>query len=132
VPDSRAPGILRADIALQSRLQAKVAGGESFTAKLLVRNTGDTLWLGGGTLRRGGVMLGVKIFDETGKLWAEFHGEPSLPRSVAPGESCEVTIEHSSPREPGRYEVKVDVVDQHICWFEERGSTPLVFPLEVS
>jgi hypothetical protein len=77
-------------------------------------------------------MLGVKIFDEAGKLWAEFHGEPFLPRSVGPGESCGVTIEHSSPREPGRYEVKVDLVDQHICWFEERGSAPLVFPLEVS
>ena len=132
VPDSRAPGILRAEITLQSNRQLKVAPGECFRAQLLVRNTGDTLWLGGGIVRRGGVMLGVKILDETGKLWEEFHGEPSLPRAVGPGESCEVTIEHASPRAPGRYQVKVDLVDQHISWFEERGSVPLEFSLEVS
>jgi 2-polyprenyl-3-methyl-5-hydroxy-6-metoxy-1,4-benzoquinol methylase len=132
VPDSRGPGILRAEIALEPDRRAKVAPGERFTAKLLVRNTGDTLWLGGGIVRRGGVMLGIKIFDDTGKLCEEFHGEPSLPRAVGPGESCEVTIAHSSPRVPGRYKVKVDLVDQHICWFEERGSTALEFPLEVS
>jgi 2-polyprenyl-3-methyl-5-hydroxy-6-metoxy-1,4-benzoquinol methylase len=132
VPDSRAPGILRAEISLQSPRREKVAAGEHFAAELLIRNTGDTLWLGGGVVRRGAVMIGVKIFDERGKLWLEFHGESALPRAVGPGESCEVTIEHLAPQAPGRYRVKADLVDQHICWFEERGSSPLEFSLEVS
>jgi hypothetical protein len=77
-------------------------------------------------------MLGVRIFDQGGKLCDEFHGEPSLPRALGPGESCTVTIEHPAPRETGRYEVKIDLVNQHICWFEERGSKPLTLPLTVS
>jgi SAM-dependent methyltransferase len=132
VPDSRAPGLLRAEISLRSDWPEKFMPGEVFTAGLLVRNAGDTLWLGGGFLRRGGVTLGVKIFDEAGTVCDEFHGEPALPRAVAPNESCSVTIEHVCPAAPGRYTLKIDLVDQHICWFEERGATALYLPMVVS
>jgi SAM-dependent methyltransferase len=132
VPDSRAPGLLRAEISIRSDWPEKLMPGEVFTAGLLVRNAGDTLWLGGGFLRRGGVTLGVKIFDEAGTVCDEFHGEPALPRAVAPNESCSVTIEHVCPAAPGRYTLKIDLVDQHICWFEERGSTALYLPMVVS
>jgi 2-polyprenyl-3-methyl-5-hydroxy-6-metoxy-1,4-benzoquinol methylase len=132
MPDSRAPGLLRAEISLRSNWPANFAPEEIFRADLLVRNTGDTLWLGGGLLRRGGVTLGVKIFDEAGTVCDEFHGEPALPRAVAPNESCSVTIEHRAPVAPGRYTLKIDLVDQHICWFEERGSTALYLPMVIS
>jgi len=35
------------------------------------------------------------------------------------------------PVVPGTYTVKIDLVDQQVCWFEERGSQPLVFKVEV-
>jgi SAM-dependent methyltransferase len=132
VPDSRAPALLRAEISLRSDWPEKFVPGEVFKADLSVRNAGDTLWLGGRFLRRGGVTLGVKIFDEAGTVCDEFHGEPALPRAVGPNESCSVTIEHACPAGPGRYTVKIDLVDQHICWFEERGSTALYLPMVVS
>jgi 2-polyprenyl-3-methyl-5-hydroxy-6-metoxy-1,4-benzoquinol methylase len=132
LPDSRAPGVLRAEITLRSQWPEQFARGEIFAADILVRNAGDTLWLGGGFLRRGGVTLGVKIFDEAGTVCDEFHGEPALPRAVGPNESCKVTIERTCPVVPGRYTLKVDLVDQHICWFEERGSTALYLPMAVS
>lgn len=130
VPDSRRPGVLRAEISVNSSSD-KVAPGESFAVEVVVRNAGDTLWLGGPSLRPGGVTLGVRIFDPGGKLCDEFHGEPPLPRALGPGESCTVTIEHPAPREAGRYQVKIDLVNQHICWFEERGSKPLMLTLTV-
>ena len=132
VPDSRAPGVLRAEITLRSSWPEKFKPGQTFKADLLVRNAGDTLWLGGRFLRRGGVTLGVKIFDHAGRVTDEFHGEPALPRGIGPNESCTVTIERACPAMPGRYTLKVDLVDQHICWFEERGSTALYLPLVVS
>jgi SAM-dependent methyltransferase len=132
VRDSRGPGLLRAEISLRSNWPEKFAAEEIFRADLLIRNTGDTLWLGGELLRRGGVTLGVKIFDETGTVCDEFHGEPALPRAIAPNESCSVTIEHRGPAAPGRYTLKIDLVDQHICWFEERGSTALYLPMVIS
>jgi 2-polyprenyl-3-methyl-5-hydroxy-6-metoxy-1,4-benzoquinol methylase len=132
VPDSRAPGLLRAEITLRSSWPELFAPGQTFTADLIVRNAGDTLWLGGSMLRRGGVTLGVKIFEEAGTVCDEFHGEPALPRAVAPNESCSVRIERRCPAAPGRYTLKIDLVDQHICWFEERGSTALYLPMVVS
>jgi hypothetical protein len=131
VRDSRSPGELRAEIALRSEWPGRFSPGEIFKAELLIRNAGDTLWLGGKFLRPGGVTLGVKILSESGEIADEFHGEPALPRAMAPNESCLVTIEHASQNIPGSYKLKIDLVDQHVCWFEERGSKPLSLPMEV-
>jgi 2-polyprenyl-3-methyl-5-hydroxy-6-metoxy-1,4-benzoquinol methylase len=132
LPDSRAPAVLRAELTLQSSWPANFRTGELFRARVEVRNAGDTLWLAGRALRRGDVTLGVKIIDETGTVRDEFHGKPALPRAVAPNEDCSVLIEHRCPAAPGRYTLKIDLVDQHICWFEERGSTALYLPLVVN
>jgi 2-polyprenyl-3-methyl-5-hydroxy-6-metoxy-1,4-benzoquinol methylase len=131
VPDSRSPSQLRAEITLRSEWPGSFKTGEIFKAELLTRNAGDTLWLGGKYLRHGGVTLGVKILSESGEIADEFHGEPALPRAVAPNESFSVTIEHACPITPGSYQLKIDLVDQHICWFEERGSEALSLPMEV-
>ena len=34
------------------------------------------------------------------------------------------------PHRVGRYTLKIDLVDQHICWFEAVGSKPLVVEFE--
>jgi SAM-dependent methyltransferase len=129
--DSRAPGVLRADLTLKTTWPNEFSAGEEWLLDLQVRNTGDTLWLGGRYLRRGGVMLGVKVLDASGEVVDEFHGEPPLPRAVAPNDQVELTIQRASPSTPGDYTLKIDLVDQHICWFETHGSTPLLLPLRV-
>lgn len=131
VPDSRMPSALTAAIELEEPPQTDIHPGAPFVVRLKVANIGDTLWLGGNYMRRGAVMLGVKVLDADGKVVDEFHGEPALPRAMAPGESTVAVIERAAPAKPGAYSLKVDLVDQHICWFEERGSKPLVLPLEV-
>ncbi|HEV3409270.1 MAG TPA: hypothetical protein VG095_03190, partial [Chthoniobacterales bacterium] len=131
VPDSRVPSVLRAQMRCISEWAEEFGAGESFALRLAVRNSGDTLWLGGRYVRRGAVMLGVRIIDSAGVVVDEFHGEPPLPRALAPNEDTEITIEHACPRAPGPYTLKVDLVSQHVCWFEEHGSTPLLLPLRV-
>ena len=131
VPDSRRPGLLRARIALIERGLARLAPGEALDLELEIENTGDTLWLAGRETRTGVVMPGVKLIDEAGTLVTEFHGEPPLPRAVAPGETVSLKIDHPAPRRPGRYALKFDLVDQHVCWFEDVGSEPLTIWFEV-
>ena len=131
VPDSRAPGMLRAEIKVED-WKKMLRPGEVFTVHLRITNRGDTLWLGGDYLRRGVVMLGVKIFDARNNLVDEFHGDPPLARATAPNESKTVVIEHACPLARGSYTMKIDLVDQHICWFEERGSTPVTLAFEVN
>jgi hypothetical protein len=76
-------------------------------------------------------MPGVKIIDESGVIIREVHGHPMLPRPLAPGQSLAIDIPCPVPSDRGKYTIKIDLVDQHVCWFEERGSQPLVFSLEV-
>jgi glycosyltransferase involved in cell wall biosynthesis/SAM-dependent methyltransferase len=132
VPDSRRPGLLAARFRLLADAPRRLAPGEVLTLPLAVENTGDTLWLTGQTVRAGIVMPAVMVSDEAGALVSEFHGEPLLPRAVAPGETVTLKIEYAAPRRPGTYTLKVDLVDQHVCWFEQQGSEPLVLRFEVS
>ena len=76
-------------------------------------------------------MPGVRIIDDRGQIIAELHGHPMLPHAIPPGQIVAVDIQFAAPATPGMYTVKIDLVDQHICWFEERGSQPLLFRFEV-
>jgi SAM-dependent methyltransferase len=131
VPDSRNPGTLRARIVARTSPPETVTAGTSFKLPITFINLGDTLWLTGQTVRNGLVMPGVKITDETKGLVGENHG-PLLPRAVAPGGSLTLDLLIHAPAQPGAYTVKVDLVNQKVCWFEEKGSEPLVFAIKVS
>ncbi len=131
VPDSRQPGLLRARIALVERGPERLGPGEALDLKLEIQNMGDTLWLAGRETRTGIVMPGVRIRDAAGILVSEFHGEPPLPRAVAPGEIVSLKIEHAAPQRPGRYTLKFDLVAQHVCWFEDMGSAAFTLGFEV-
>jgi 2-polyprenyl-3-methyl-5-hydroxy-6-metoxy-1,4-benzoquinol methylase/glycosyltransferase involved in cell wall biosynthesis len=131
VPDSRRPGLLRARIELLEGGPGRLAPGEALDIELKIENAGDTLWLAGRETRTGIVMPGVRIQDATGNLVSEFHGEPPLPRAVAPGETVTLKIAHAAPQRPGRYRLKFDLVAQHVCWFEDVGSEALTIGFEV-
>jgi 2-polyprenyl-3-methyl-5-hydroxy-6-metoxy-1,4-benzoquinol methylase/glycosyltransferase involved in cell wall biosynthesis len=129
--DSRNPGLLRADIVRLDSSALQVHAGQTFEVPVSITNSGDTLWLTGQTVRAGIVMPGLRIIDQAGQVIAERHGHPMLPRAIAPGQTSNLKIECTAPVKPGRYTAKVDLVDQHVCWFEERGSRPLLFSFEV-
>jgi glycosyltransferase involved in cell wall biosynthesis/SAM-dependent methyltransferase len=131
VPDSRKPGVLRAEVTLRDSLPRQVEPGTKLEIPITIRNEGDTLWLSGQTVRAGVVMPGVRVLDERGKIISELHGQPMLPHAIPPGQSVALDIQFAAPDKPGTYTVKIDLVDQHVCWFEERGSQPLVFSFEV-
>jgi SAM-dependent methyltransferase len=131
VPDSRQPGVLRAEFTLNGSLPQHIAADDRLELGITVKNAGDTLWLSGQTVRSGVVMPGVRIIDARGQIITELHGHPMLPHAVPPGQTVDFDIQLVAPAEPGRYTVKIDLVDQHVCWFEERGSQPLVFTFEV-
>ena len=132
VPDSRRPRLLRADLHVVSQSSRIVKRGEKLELELEIRNSGDTLWISGRETRFGIVMPGIKIFDETGKLVNEIHGEPPLPHSIAPGETIRLRVSQSVPHQCGPYTLKLDLVDQHVSWFEDAGSKPLLIEFEVS
>ncbi len=131
IPDSRKPGRLSARIALRNKPKLRISSGEALELDLEIENTGDTLWLAGSDARPGVVMPAVRIIDEEGTVVREVHGEPPLPHAVAPGETIRLKIGCAAPQLSGAYTLKVDLVDQQVCWFENSGSVPLAMRLEV-
>jgi hypothetical protein len=43
---------------------------------------------------------------------------------VAPGETLTLDVAIWAPETPGEYELKLDMVDEHVTWFEDQGSRP--------
>src|SRR6266446_3036793 len=131
IPDSRNPGWLKARIASPRQPNLRLSSGETFELDLEIENTGDTLWLAGSEARAGVVMPAVRIIDEQGALIREVHGEPPLPHAVAPGEMIRMKIGCAAPHRSGVYTLKIDLVDEQVCWFEDAGSEPMTMRLEV-
>jgi len=129
--DSRNPGELRARFTLRGELPSIVVPGAAINLPIEIENAGDTLWLVSRAAPKGTVRLGVKILDEMNEIIDETHGSPPLPRAVAPGERVQLNVNHPAPDSPGRYTLKIDLVCQDICWFEQQDSEPLVLAFEV-
>ena len=49
-------------------------------------------------------------------------GRAYLPRTLAPGESAHVALAVQAPPASGSYLIEVDLVQERVCWFAERGS----------
>ena len=131
IPDSRHPGLLRARLTRHGDWAERIAPGAPLQLRFEVENTGDTLWLASRAALKGRVRLGVKILNEAGVCVDEFHGQPPLVRALTPGEKVLLSLDHPAPRAPGTYILKIDLIDQDICWFEEKGSQPLTLSFQV-
>jgi len=129
--DSAHPGRLRAQIDVDDAVIALPPGG---TATLLVhlRNTGDTLWLSCEHPQGGYVTLGCQLLDAEKRRITRDYQRCSLSADVPPGEERSLTIEVTAPADPGNYLIKLDMVNENMCWFEEVGSSAVTFALTVA
>jgi SAM-dependent methyltransferase len=116
--DSTVPSVLRADIEHRVTRQGALVIGS-----VGVRNSGDTLWLRG--TGHGHVQLGIQLLSaEFATLDRDF-ARASLPSDVAFDQSVEVVVGVTLPDATRPYVLKLDLVDEGVCWFEDVGSKPV-------
>ncbi|MGI9165172.1 MAG: class I SAM-dependent methyltransferase [Pyrinomonadaceae bacterium] len=132
LPDTRNPGRLRADLSLRDNWARNVVAGSRIETCIEVKNAGDTLWLVSRAPLTGRVKVGLKILNSSGETIAESHGVPPLQHALAPGERVLLSVNIKAPEALGQYTLKIDLVNQNICWFEEHGSQPLILPFDVA
>lgn len=131
-PDSRAPGLLSASIRLVNNVAALRAGSTA-NVSIDITNTGDTVWLHEESPSGGYVALGGHLLGKDGALIAtEYIRRVGLGRDVSPGETVRLDALVNVPAELGSYIVRLDLVDDQVTWFENRGSKPLDLPLEIT
>jgi MoaA/NifB/PqqE/SkfB family radical SAM enzyme len=110
----------------QSVITAPV--GSTVDFKISIQNmTGQTWDVGGSNCLR----LGCLLQSDAGATIKEIGGAV-LPASVArPGGRDTISLRVNLPDQPGRYKLILDVVQEWVCWFFERGSLPLTFTVQV-
>lgn len=96
-----------------------------------LKNEGDTLWLSDPNSTTGFVTFGTKLLDERRQFLSDAGERSNLPHNVPPGQTVTLSHRFTAPTKPGLYWIKLDLVAEHIAWFEEEGSQPLIFFIQV-
>ena len=68
------------------------------------------------------VRLGAQLCDADGTVVDRDYARAWLPHTIDGGGQADVPIEIPAPAEPGRYQLKFDLVSEGIDWFEACGS----------
>jgi len=56
-------------------------------------------------------------------------GRTKIPHDVAPGAAITVPLTITAPEQPGQYILELDVVQELITWFKDKGSATLRLPI---
>jgi hypothetical protein len=126
VLDGPITGVVMAHQLELSSAPSRLAPGARGVAKLTARNTGDFPW------SRSAVFASYHLYTPAGAMLMRDGERTVLPRDVGPGETVELEVGVVAPPEAGAYVVELDLVQEQVCWFNERGSTPRQFALTVA
>ncbi len=117
--DSYAPHILKAEITPDLFRD----GGRVY-GTVTAANAGDTLWICG-TGGVGTVRLGIQLLTPERRLIDMDYARIDLPRNVRPGEAIQLAVGIDLPHPQTGYVIKLDLVDEQVCWFGDVGSQPV-------
>jgi hypothetical protein len=116
-----------------------VARGSRFAVGVEVANKGDQTWLGSahtepyaaGAVRLGARWLksGAATPPPQGVGFGAERGE--LVQPVSPGQSAVLAVVVTAPSEPGAYLLQLDLCQELVCWFEDKGAAALKVPVTV-
>ncbi len=115
--DTRSPALLRAEIRPHLERHGRLVRGQVELA-----NTGDTVWLAAPPGGDGRVRLGLQLLAPDGRLLARDFARMPLEVDVPPGGVARVAVTADLPDEDAPARLKLDLVAEQVCWFEDRGS----------
>jgi hypothetical protein len=68
---------------------------------------------------------------EAGAMFQRDDGRCPLPHDMPPASRVDVMLGVTAPRADGVYSLELDLVQENVCWFGERGSEVLRIPCRV-
>jgi SAM-dependent methyltransferase len=114
------------------QLPASVKAGSRLTITVRVKNTGGAAWpsrwLADG---RYCIQLGNHWLDQGGQVIQNDDGRAPLPHDVPPGGDIELSFSIRAPLVDGACFLELDMVQEGVAWFKQRGSVTVVTPVQV-
>ena len=114
------PGFLAAISSGTSTLTA--APGSTVELRMTVKNISSATWPGSARLPNSPIALGNHWLNEAGELLLRDDGRTCLTVDLKPGEEIEMSLAVHTPTKPGNYLLELDMVQEQIAWFVDKGS----------
>jgi len=128
LPDSA----FKAELTLTEQ-PSTVTAGSTYSIRVRVKNQSDTTWpawiSASGTYP---VYLGNHWRNRKGNLIVFDGGRANLPRHLQPSEEVEIELSVTSPPNPGSYILELDMVQELVSWFADKGSVTTKAPVKVA
>jgi SAM-dependent methyltransferase len=106
--------------------------GMSHRLRVRIRNVSRMQWIAdAGDGRGGGLSIGNHWVAPDGAVVQWDDGRTQLVHSLRPGEETVVDLTVHAPTGAGEYTLELDVVEEHVAWFGDKGSRPAVLRLDV-
>lgn len=74
------------------------------------------------------ISLGNRWLHPDGEIAISDDSRIELPHDVQPGSAVSLTLWFMAPRTPGAYLLELDMVQEAVTWFHDKGSEPTVIP----
>jgi SAM-dependent methyltransferase len=98
-----------------------------------VRNASRSQWIAdAGDGRGGGISVGNHWVTVDGCMTQVDDGRTQITESLRPGDATEVDLTVNAPPGPGTHVLEIDLVEEHVAWFADKGSAAVVMPLHVA
>jgi SAM-dependent methyltransferase len=110
---------------------ATLEGSERMTIRAIVGNDSRVAWPEDIPAGRH-ICLANHWLHEDGAIAIPDDGRARLPRTIGPGDRAEVPLTVQAPSAPGRYILEIDLVQEQVCWFAEKGSQTARASVQVS
>jgi SAM-dependent methyltransferase len=78
------------------------------------------------------IQLGNHWLDRKGRMKALDDGRTRLPHDLKPGAEIELSLFVVAPRASGTYQLELDMVQEGVAWFGNRGSKTCKIPVQSS
>ena len=91
---------------------------QALSINVTVKNTGNFIWTNAGS---NPVHMSYHILDENKKPVFNDGLRADLPKDLLPGQKVTVPLQVKAPEQPGSYIVQLDMVQEEVAWFGEKG-----------
>lgn len=115
-----------------------LAPGRATTVRITLKNAGTAPWLDRATAspsRDGAyaIRIGWRWWDpkDRSRPVLDLNPRTDFTRPIAPGASESIALEISTPTRPGNYVLQVDLVQEFVSWFADKGAKSLEVPVTI-
>lgn len=105
--------------------------GQPYSIHVQVENAGDAVWPAAAASGARPVQLGNHWRDARGRMLTRDDGRTPLFAALHPGGRTELVLLFQTPAWPGQYQLELDMVQEQVSWFQDRGSRALRLPVRV-